>query len=180
MLKAPKAQINNCLWICIDGQTVLTMEYAESFVIAWCISCLFVSLLLCLTIHEYISKKPFVAQTLVDLIYLDTLIYMYLLASGAYIGLISCILSPNGIQTISFTWSVILSLFTNICLNLIAVSMIFSGGLRLISMIKNSKESGNLFNLQFTTWKLSSFFLKISQLYVIFFCFGGNMINFKW
>ena len=120
------------------------MGYAESVVILWCISCLGVSLLLCLTIHKYISTKPLVTLTLVDLIYQDTLVYMYLLATGAYIGLISCILSTNGLQSISFTWSVVLALLTNICINSISVSMIFSGSLRLISMIKNSEEPGNI------------------------------------
>ena len=120
------------------------MGYAEIVVIMWCISCLTVSLLLCLTIGEYISTKPLVNLTLVDLIYQDTLVYMYLLATGAYIGLISCILSTNGLQSISFTWSVVLALLTNICINSISVSMIFSGSLRLISMIKNSEEPGNI------------------------------------
>ena len=119
------------------------MGYAESVVIMWCISCLAISLLLCLTIHQYISTKPLVTLTLVDLIYQDTLIYMYLLATGTYIGLISCIVSTNGLQSISFTWSVVLALLTNICINSISVSMIFSGSLRLISMIKNSEEPGN-------------------------------------
>ena len=120
------------------------MGYAESVVIMWCISCLAVSLLLCWTIYEYISTKPLVTLTLVDLIYQDTLVYMYLLATGTYIGLISCIVSTNGLQSISFTWSVVLALLTNICINSISVSMIFSGSLRLISMIKNSEEPGNI------------------------------------
>ena len=120
------------------------MGFEESVLIAWCISCLAVSLLLCLTIHEYISTKPLVTLTLVDLIYRDTLVYMYLLAMGSYIGIISCMTSTNGLHTIGFTWSVVLALQNNICINSYAISMIFSGSLRLISMIKNSEESGNI------------------------------------
>ena len=126
------------------GRKKSKMGYAESVVIAWCISCLVVSLLLCLTIHEYISTKPLVTLTLVDLIYRDTLVYMYLLAMGSYIGIISCITSTNGLQTIGFTWSAVLALQNNICINSFSVSMIFRGSIRLISMIKNSEESGNI------------------------------------
>ena len=69
---------------------------------------------------------------------------MYLLAMGSYVGIISCITSTNGLQTIGFTWSAVLALQNNICINSFSVSMIFSGSLRLISMIKNSEESGNI------------------------------------
>ena len=135
------------------------MGFEESVVIAWCISCLAVSLLLCLTIHEYISTKPLVTLTLVDLIYRDTLVYMYLFAIANYIGIISCITSTNGLQTISFTWSVVFALQINVCVNSFSVSMIFSGSLRLISMIKNSEESGNIHlhkkYLQFSWGKLT-------------------------
>ena len=120
------------------------MGYVESVVIAWCISCLVVSLVLCLMIHEYISTKPLVTLTLVDLIYRDTLVYMYLFAIANYTGIISCITSTSGLQTIGFTWSAVLALQNNICINSFSVSMIFSGSLRLISMIKNSEESGNI------------------------------------
>ena len=124
------------------------MGNAESLVIAWCISCLVVSLLLCLTIHEYISTKSLISLTLVDLIYQDTLVYMYLLAMGTYIGIISCITSTNGHQTIGFMWSAVLALYNNIFINSISISMIFSGSLRLVSMIKNSEESGKFSNAQ--------------------------------
>ena len=141
------------------------MEFVDIILIVWSFITLTLSSLLSVTIYQYISEKPTVSSTLVDLIYRDIIILIYLLSLGTLVAIISCICSSNGLQTLSFEWSVFFSLLTNAFLNWIAVSMIFSGGLRLMSLLNNSEQCGlQLFgpdNLAIKKVRFISLFLSI-------------------
>jgi len=121
---------------------VAIMEFVDIILIVWSFVTLTASFLVSATIYQYISKKPTVSCTLIDLIYRDIIVYIYLSSLATYIAIIACICSSNGLQTLTFEWSVFFSLLTNSFLNCLAISMNISGGLRLISLLNNSEQFG--------------------------------------
>jgi hypothetical protein len=83
------------------------------------------------------------AITLVDLLYKDTIIYIYLLVFSFSIALIHCLLE-NESQMLDYSFAVIYSAIKMFFVCCILIALIFSGGLRLLSLLRNSKEAGLL------------------------------------
>jgi hypothetical protein len=110
--------------------------------ILWLILIQTLSTFPCFVIHQFISKKKFISVTLVDLIYRDTIIYIYLICLMSSTATIHCLSVNNDNLTQSYEiatgYSVLISFFVS-CLS---ISLSFSGVLRLISVIKKSEAAG--------------------------------------
>jgi hypothetical protein len=111
--------------------------------IIWLVLNLVISFPLYKAIHKFISKKSLMAITLVDLLYKDTIIYIYLLVFSFSIALIHCLLE-NESQMLDYSFSVLYSAITMFFVCCISIALIFSGGLRLLSLLRNSEEAGLL------------------------------------
>ena len=112
------------------------------FTAAFTLANFFLSLPPWFIIYKHISKKPILLVSLVDLIYKDTIFYCLLLGFFASAGIVHTLM--DGGDSFSLTWELALvhSIAINISTNTICISLIFSGGLRLISLIENSEAAG--------------------------------------
>ena len=70
--------------------------------INWLIVDLLASLPLYYLIWQYISKKALIEVSLVDLIYRDTIVYIYLLSSVLSSAIIQCLSNEENNQTLSY------------------------------------------------------------------------------
>jgi hypothetical protein len=112
--------------------------------VTWLVLNLVISFPLYKAIHKFISKKSLIAITLVDLLYnKDTIVYIYLLVFSFSIALIHCLLE-NESQALNFFFSLCYAAITMFFVCCIAIALIFSGGLRLLSLPRNSEEVGLL------------------------------------
>jgi hypothetical protein len=116
--------------------------FLEGIIILWIITTMFVSLILCATIHKYISEKPVISLTLVDFIYRDIIVYIDLFSLSMNMGVVFCILSNNDSHTLDFYSALVFAFLTYLFMHCIAISLFICGTLRLISLVKNSEESG--------------------------------------
>jgi hypothetical protein len=110
--------------------------------IVWLILNLVISLPLYKVIYCQISSKALVAITLVDLIYRDTIIYIYLLLLAASSALVHCLLANEPNLTLSYDLATFYSAIMLFFVCCITSSLVFSGGLRLLSLMKNSEAAG--------------------------------------
>ena len=93
-------------------------------------------------IYKHISKKPILSVSLVDLIYRDTIFYVLFLDFFASTAIVDSLM--YGGDSFSLTWELALvhSITINILSNTICISLTFSAGLRLISLVRNSEAAG--------------------------------------
>jgi len=91
-------------------------------------------------ICKHISKKPIVSISLVDLIYRDIIAYIISLNFFVSTAIIHTLMQDE----LSLTKEVALihSMAVNFSTNTICISLIFSAGLRLVSLVRNSEEAG--------------------------------------
>jgi hypothetical protein len=99
-----------------------------------------ISFLLWHFIYKQILKKPLLSITVVDWIYQDTIIYINSLCVVYSAAIVHALTQPG--EELNFEWAIFYSLAINASVTCICVSLILSGGLRLISLIKNSEASG--------------------------------------
>jgi hypothetical protein len=109
------------------------------FTIAWLLLNLTLSFPLCLIIVKFISNKSVLSVSLVDLIYRDAIVYLYLLCCTATTGFILCLLKE---ESLSFTMSATYSGCAMFFADGLFISLIFSGSLRMISLLRNSEVNG--------------------------------------
>ena len=120
----------------------MTVKYCTTLV--WLILNLLISIYLYKLIYKHISKKSLMKTTLVDWIYQDTIIYIYLLVLIASVALMHCLMQNNKSQTLNYPLSVFYSGCVMFFMCCVTLSLAFSGGLRLLSLIRNSEEAGLL------------------------------------
>jgi hypothetical protein len=118
------------------------MHSIDCIVSVWIILTLPISLLLCFTIIKFIGDKATVRLTIVDLIYKDSIVYIYLLCFSTYLGILCCIVSDNAKHSLNFEVSLIFAILISIFLFCISISFIISGLLRLFTLLKLSEEWG--------------------------------------
>ena len=93
-------------------------------------------------IYKYISKKPILSICLVDLIYRDTIFYIISLSFIASAGTIHTLMYDDDSFSLTWEFAMMYCISISIMVNAISISLIFSAGLRLISLIQNSEASG--------------------------------------
>jgi hypothetical protein len=110
--------------------------------ILWLFLILLFSLVPCFVIYQFILKKQILAVTLVDLVYRDTIIYNYLICFVSSTSLIQCLSLNNETLTLSFEFAMAYSATIVFFISCLSISLIFSGSLKLISIIKKSEAAG--------------------------------------
>jgi len=115
----------------------MAYEYCNVFFI---IASYIVSVLLWRIIYKHISKKSILSISLVDLIYRDTIIYVLFMAFCTYSAIIHTLMYSS--FSLPYDLALIYSIAINIGLNAICISLIFSSGLRLISLAQNWEAAG--------------------------------------
>ena len=108
--------------------------------ITWLILSFPISLLLWGFIYKQILKKPLLTITVVDWIYLDTILYINSVCFVYSAAIVHALVQPD--EQLNFECAIFYSLTISALVTSICVSLIFSGGMRLISMIKNSEVAG--------------------------------------
>ena len=112
---------------------------------AFLIANFFLSLPLWHVIYKHISKKPILSVSLVDLIYRDTIFYIISLSFFISTGIIHTLMYDGENFRLSYELALIHSIAVNVSLNAICFSLIFTAGLRLISLVKNSEAAGEAY-----------------------------------
>jgi hypothetical protein len=110
--------------------------------IIWVILSQTLSFFPCFVIYQFISKKQILSVTLVDLVYRDLVIYIYLMCFVASTSVIHCFSVGNDTLTLSYEFATVYSVTISFFVSSISISLIFSGVLRLISVIKKSEAAG--------------------------------------
>ena len=115
--------------------------------IAFLITNFFISVPPWYIIFKHISKKPILSVSLVDLIYRDTIFYVLLLGFFASAAIVDTL--TLGDNSFNLAWELALthSIAVNISSNTICISLAFSGGLRLLSLVRNSEAAGENWSL---------------------------------
>jgi hypothetical protein len=110
--------------------------------IVWLLLTQLFSLFLCFVIYQFISAKPILAVTLVDLVYHDTIVYNHLICFVSSAAMIHCLCLNNETLTLSYKFAMAYSTSVNFFISCFSISLIISGGLKLISAIKKSEAAG--------------------------------------
>ena len=110
--------------------------------VCFLIMCLPFSLFLWSIIYTFISKKPLVSVTLVDWIYRDTIVYIYLACCAYSIALIHTTFAGNINFTLKFEFAIFYAFLINFLINNVYFGLTIAGGLRLISLMNNSEAAG--------------------------------------
>ena len=93
-------------------------------------------------ILKYFSDKPLLSLTLVDLIYRDIIVCIFLTFVFYSTALTHVLTAGTDILTLSYEFSLLYVVILNFSTNVIYMLMILSGGLRFISLLKNSEAAG--------------------------------------
>ena len=93
-------------------------------------------------IYQFISKKPTISVTLVDLLYRDTIIYVYAICLSLSAAIIHCLACDNDTLTLSYSLATAYSTVIQFFFSCTSISLIFSACLRLISIVKKSEAAG--------------------------------------
>jgi hypothetical protein len=114
------------------------METYNLIVITLFLTILIISGILYWIVHQHISKKALIDQTIIDLTYKECLIYIFFLAVSLGISFISCMLaSENSLDLmLAILLSDVIVFLINITSNYLLVGCI----LRIITMINNSEQ----------------------------------------
>ena len=110
--------------------------------IVWLLLTQLFSLFPSFVIYQFISKKPILAVTLVDLVYRDTIVYNHLICFVTSTAIIHCLCLNNETLTLSYKFAMAYSTSVNFFISCFSISLIISGGLKLISAIKKSEAGG--------------------------------------
>jgi hypothetical protein len=110
--------------------------------IIWVLLSQTLSLFPCFVIYQFISKKQILSVTLVDLVYRDTITYIYFGCFVATTSVIHCLSQNNDTLTLSYEFATVYSVLLTFSVSAISISLIFSGVLRLISVIQKSEAAG--------------------------------------
>jgi hypothetical protein len=102
-----------------------------------------VSLPLYSVIYKQLSKKPLVSVTLIDLISRDLMVYVYLQCLTMAVGVIHCLVEFENGVALNYIFSTLYASIFEIMVFCISISLILSGGLRLITLIKKSESAGH-------------------------------------
>lgn len=102
-----------------------------------------VSLPLYSVIYKQLSKKPLVSVTLIDLISRDLIVYVYLQCLAMAVGVIHCLVEFENGVALNYIYSTLYASIFEIMVFCISISLILSGGLRLITLIKKSESAGH-------------------------------------
>ena len=106
------------------------------------IICLPISMFLWQIILKNFSDKPLLSLTLVDLIYRDIIVCIFLTFVFYSTALTHVLTAGTDILTLSYEFSLLYVVILNFSTNVIYMLMILSGGLRFISLLKNSEAAG--------------------------------------
>jgi hypothetical protein len=93
-------------------------------------------------IFQFISNKQILAVTLVDLVYRDTIVYNYLICFVSSAAIIHCLFLNNDNLTLGYEFAIAYSASVFFFISCLSISLIISGVLRLISVIKKSEAAG--------------------------------------
>jgi hypothetical protein len=96
--------------------------------------------LLCSIIHRHISNKPPVQTTVIDLIYKDCIVYIFMMTFLFSFIFICCQFSDD--FTLPYPLAVVLTNIVLLVFECGCVSMIISSLLRLLTILKSSEEAG--------------------------------------
>ncbi len=118
----------------------LKMNFFDATAIFWSCLTLPISLPLWTTIYKIISEKAPIEQTIVNLIYLDCIIYFYLANWSMGIAFTGCILFHE--YKMDSSLATLLSSSIYFWLTCGFTSLSISSCLRLISIVKKSEEAG--------------------------------------
>jgi len=110
--------------------------------IIWVLLTQFLSFFPCFVIYQFISKKQILSVTLVDLVYRDTITYIYLSCLVSTTSIIHCLSVHNDTLTVSYEFATVYSVTVSFFVSNISISLIFTGVLRLISVIQKSEAAG--------------------------------------
>ncbi len=81
-------------------------------------------------------------MTLVDLVYRDAIIYLYLICFASSTSILNCLSLKNDTLTLSYEFATAYSAIIVFFVSCLSISLIFSGVLRLISIINKSEAAG--------------------------------------
>jgi hypothetical protein len=135
---------------------------------------LIISFPLCFVIVKFISNKTVLSVSLIDFIYRDAIIYLYLLCCTASAGFIHCLLNEDSLSfTLSATYSGCAMFFVD-CL---CISLLLSGSLKMISLLRNSEVGGLLLfgpeNIAIVKIRLISILISFS-FQIVKFCLNAH------
>jgi len=116
------------------------MEFLILIVVGYIVFILAISILPVTIIFKSISQKSVTAQTLIDLVYRDCIIYVYLANFTFASSIIGCLMSEN--HVLDYYTSMILSSMAYIFFCFVVVSLSFTGFLRLLTVLSKSEEVG--------------------------------------
>jgi hypothetical protein len=116
------------------------MEMYNLIVIGLFLTILFISGILYWIVHQHISKKALIDQTIIDLTYKECLIYIFFLAISLGIAFISCMLAnENSLELLlAILLSDVVVFFIDATSNYLSIGCI----LRILTMINNSEQQG--------------------------------------
>ena len=113
---------------------------------------------------------------LVDLLYCDTIIYIYSTCLILSVALAHTILAGNSKFTLNFEYALLYSMLINFFLNNLYLGLILSGALRLISLLKNSEAAGlQIFGPDNDALQLFRLFSNVIS--ILFSCFAVFELN---
>jgi hypothetical protein len=110
--------------------------------VAWLFLNLVVAVPLLETIYKHIKEKAVVQVTLVDLIYCDLIIWIFLISLVYTVAIGHCIVQLDANSALDDFYATLYSRIFEVILFFLSTSLILSGGLRLLSMVKRSEAAG--------------------------------------
>ena len=118
----------------------MNLSITENIVITWLIVLPLISGTLFSVIHHHISNKAPISQTIIDLIYKDLVVYLFLITSNFCIVQICLLNSPGYI--LEFPFALLCGLTNYYFFISISILMSISSFLRIISYVGTSEAAG--------------------------------------
>ena len=116
------------------------MNAADIAVLVWLCFMVVASCIACSTIYQYISNKPPIDQTIIDLIYQDCFASIPLFTLSLSVILMTCLNSQD--QALSFPLGLVFANVIYFFVGFISVLMAISSFLRFLSFLYVSEEAG--------------------------------------
>ena len=116
------------------------MSTIDYLVILWLLMLIALSALLCSIIHGHISDRALIDTTIVDLIYQDCIVYIFLTMASFSVSFIHCLTSTD--LTLDFWSALVYSVLFYQWVGCLASSQIASSSLGLLTLIRMSEEAG--------------------------------------
>jgi hypothetical protein len=83
-----------------------------------------------------------VSVTVIDFIYRDLIVYVYLFSLAYAVAVIHCLVELENGFALNYNYSTVYSTIIEVLVFCISTSLVLSGGLRLLTLIKNSETAG--------------------------------------